>query len=269
MHERISVNSLCFAGAGLADLAIAWQELRPPRVSFTSGLVCGDPTAAADLVRSGGYRVETIWHQFVDAHLDCETAVLDAARAALLGVLDVAQQLGARSIYLTTGGHGSLTWEQAAERFAAAIDPCVSRAADAGIDLLIENAPPLRADRHLAHSLRDTTTLAEMSGVGVCLDVNGCWSEADLHGLITAAMPRCRLVQLSDYVYGDRAVPGRAVPGDGDIPLERIVGWVVDAGYTGAFDLELIGPRIDQEGHLAAATRACEAVGRMLEAAGA
>lgn len=82
-------------------------------------------------------------------------------------------------------------------------------------------------------------------------------------------MPRCRLVQLSDYVYGDRAVPGRAVPGDGDIPLDRIVGWILEAGYTGAFDLELIGPRIEQEGHLAATSRACEVVDRMLQAAAA
>ncbi len=114
MHERISVNSLCFAGAGLADIAVAWKALRPHRVSFTSELVREDPTAAAATVRSGGYRVETIWHQFVDAHHDCDATVLDVARTDLSRLLDVAQLLGARSIYLTTGGHGSLTWEQAA-----------------------------------------------------------------------------------------------------------------------------------------------------------
>ena len=269
MHDRISVNSLCFPGAGLADIAVAWEALRPHRVSFTSELVGEDPTVAAASVRSGGYRVETIWHQFVDAHLDCDGAVLDVGRTDLSRLLEVAQLLGAGSIYLTTGGHGSLTWEQAADRFAAAIEPCVLRAKDVGVDLLIENAPPLRADRHIAHSLRDTITLAEMADVGVCLDVNGCWSEAGLNDLITVGMPRCRLVQLSDYVYGDRAVPGRAVPGDGDIPLERIIGWILEAGYRGAFDLELIGPRIDQEGHLAAASRACDVIDRILDAAGA
>lgn len=147
MDERISVNSLCFGGAGLEDLASAWQALRPHRVSFTSDLVCSDPAAAAELVRGGGYRVETIWHPFVDDHLDCNRARLEAGCADLLRLLEVAQLLGARSIYLTTGGHGALTWEEAADRFVTAIEPCVPRASEVAVDLLIENAPPLRADR--------------------------------------------------------------------------------------------------------------------------
>ena len=61
-------------------------------------------------------------------------------------------------------------------------------------------------------------------------------------------MPLTGLVQVSDYVLGDRTAPCRAVPGDGAIPLERILGDVLDAGYGGVFDLELVGPRIDAEG---------------------
>ena len=56
-------------------------------------------------------------------------------------------------------------------------------------------------------------------------------------------MPRCGLIQVSDYIYGDQSPRARAVPGDGAIPLERILGWALDAGYHGAFDLELLGPR--------------------------
>jgi sugar phosphate isomerase/epimerase len=193
---------------------------------------------------------------------------LDEGRARLSRLLDAAQMVRARSVYLTTGGHGSLTWEEAAHRFAAAIEPCIGRAADAGTELLVENIPPLRADLHIARSLHDTIKLADIAGIGVCIDVNGCWSEAGLDRLIEAAMPRCHLVQLSDYVYGDRSIPGRAVPGDGDIPLARIIGWILEAGYEGAFDLELIGPRIDREGHLQATTRASAEVDRLLEMAG-
>ena len=40
--------------------------------------------------------------------------------------------LGARSIYLLTGGHGTLTWEEAAEVFRAAVAPCVAKARQAG-----------------------------------------------------------------------------------------------------------------------------------------
>ncbi|HKY89474.1 MAG TPA: TIM barrel protein, partial [Nevskiaceae bacterium] len=130
-------------------------------------------------------------------------------------------------------------------------------------------APPLYADVHLAHSLRDTVTLAQMAGIGVCIDLFACWTEAGLRDSIERAVPRCAVIQVGDYVYGDRALPSRAVPGDGHIPLQRLIGWALDAGYAGAFDLELLGPRIDREGHLAATARAAERVGAILQALGA
>ena len=106
----------------------------------------------------------------------------------------------------------------------------------------------LYADAHIAHSLRDTVTLAEMAGIGVCMDFFGCWAEAGLAETIERAGPRLGLVQVADYVYGDRSLPSRAVPGDGVIPIKQILGWALDAGYTGGFDFELLGPRIDQAG---------------------
>jgi sugar phosphate isomerase/epimerase len=35
------------------------------------------------------------------------------------------------------------------------------------------------------------------------------------------------------------------VPGDGDIPLARRVGELLAAGYAGAFEIEMVGPRIE------------------------
>jgi hypothetical protein len=51
--------------------------------------------------------------------------------------------------------------------------------------------------------------------------------------------------------------------------VKRILEWVLQAGYTGAFDIELIGPRIDAEGRLAAVRRTAANVGEMLIALGA
>ena len=77
-------------------------------------------------------------------------------------------------------------------------------------------------------------------------------------------MPMTGLVQASDYVLGDRTAPCRAVPGDGAIPLERLLGDILDAGYTGVFDLELVGPRIEAEGNRAATRRAAERLSEIL-----
>jgi sugar phosphate isomerase/epimerase len=74
------------------------------------------------------------------------------------------------------------------------------------------------------------------------------------------------LVQVSDYVHGDRSLPARAVPGDGGVPIAGIVAWLGEAGYRGIIDLELNGPRIDAEGHLPAAERGAQALNRLLGA---
>jgi len=87
--------------------------------------------------------------------------------------------------------------------------------------------------------------------------------------VVDVALPRTQLIQLSDYVLGDRALPARAVPGDGAIPIEPFIAQSLAGGYTHGFDLELIGPRIEQEGPLTAARRACEAVTAMLGRLGA
>jgi len=270
MHDRISVNSLCFPGADLGEVGGYWLESGARRVSFISPLLAGGVGPARSALARGCYRVETIAHPFLPGrHLEPREESWRDARADLARLIEAAAELGGRSIYMLTGGHGSLTWEQAAECFSRAIAPCVAQAKQAGIALMIENALPLYADSHIAHSLSDTLTLAEMAGIGVCIDLFGCWTEAGLRGSIERAMPRCDLVQLSDYVYGDRALPSRAVPGDGAIPLEGMLEWMLGAGYTGAFDLELIGPRIDEEGHLEAVKRAGDHVGKMLISLGA
>ena len=84
--------------------------------------------------------------------------------------------------------------------------------------------------------------VAELADVALCLDISGFFAESHLADKLSVAIPRTVLVQLSDTVYGEI---GRAVPGDGDIPLEQLIGWMLDAGYAGPFDIELNGRRID------------------------
>ena len=93
--------------------------------------------------------------------------------------------------------------------------------------------------------------------------------EAGLASLFLDAMPVTGLVQVSDYVLGDRTTPCRAVPGDGVIPLDRLIGDLLESGYAGLFDLELIGPRIAAEGAYAASTRAAERLSEILMKLGA
>lgn len=270
MHERISVSSICFMQSTLSQQAAYWQALAAKRISLLGPHISSEGLSTARAVLSAGdYRLETVVHPFLPGqNLDPEPESWEVPRANLRDQIEAVSQLGGRSIYMTTGGHGGMTWERAAETFAAAIEPCAALARAKGIALMIENAPPQYADIHIAHSLRDTLTLAELAGIGVCIDLFGCWTEAGLQSLIERAVARSDLIQVSDNVAGDRALPARAVPGDGDMPLQRLLDWCLAAGYQGAFDLELLGPRIDAEGALEATRRAADRTTELLNALG-
>lgn len=251
MTDRLSVHSVGLLGASVDEYDTYWQTIGLNRVSLVDTQLT-DP-ALAPLIARRGYTVDTVFHLF-------------ASPEGLHRVIDTAAAVGTRCVYMLTGSRGELSWEQAAERFCAAIAPCRTHAREAGVALAIENASALYADIHIAHTLRDTIALAEAADVGVCVDLFHCWAEADLHALLSRAMPRTQSIQLSDYVLGDRALPARAVPGDGVIPIAEFVRTALDLGYPHGFDLELIGPRIEREGPLAAAQRACATVAPMIHA---
>lgn len=257
MHPRLSVNQICFPGATIAQLGDYWKALQVRRVGCLSApLLDNNFDALRALLQSDNLQLETIAHLFLASGNLSSSEATRQGRECLSQLIRKAEQVGARSIYMMTGGRGDLTWEQSTESFSEAVAPCIAQANDAGITLAIENAPAVYADVHIAHSLNDALTLAEMASIGVCIELFACWSEANLASLFARAMSRCCLVQASDYVYGDRALPARAVPGDGVIPLPQIIEWLLSVGYEGAFDVELIGPRIEREGHFEAANRA-------------
>ncbi|ADT98583.1 sugar phosphate isomerase/epimerase family protein [Mycolicibacterium gilvum] len=239
--ERISVHSVTFHGAPLDELRRAWESLGVSRLSLIDAQL--RQPGLTEAIASDNCSVESVFHLFESSD-------------ALRGVIDAAAGVGARVVYMLTGGRGDRTWEQAAGRFCDAVHPCLDAARQAGVALAIENASGLYADIHIAHTLSDTIELAESAGVGICIDLFHCWTEAHLGTLLDRALPRTELIQLSDYVLGDRSLPARAVPGDGVIPLEAIVEQALSAGYRHGFDLELIGPRIADEGPLPAARRA-------------
>jgi sugar phosphate isomerase/epimerase len=263
-HKRLSVHNVTFYGASLVELEQHWAALGVSRLSILDSQLL-DPDFPK-LLQRNDYTVDAIYHLFAGGRLTTDP---QAARDALLPVIDAAARAGARMVYLLTGGRDNLTWGQAADRFCTMIAPCVAHAKQASVALAVENASILYADMHLAHTLRDTVTLAEMSGLGVCIDVFHCWAEGDFEAMVQRALPRTELIQLSDYVLGDRALPARAVPGDGTIPIEGFVAQTLASGYSHGFDLELIGPRIEQEGRLESARRACAVVGAMLDRLGA
>src|ERR1700730_8646894 len=141
MHDRIAINHLCFLSDTMPKFAEHLDALGAKRVSLLAGylLAEGGAAAAQALVSSGGYAVETIVHPFQSGRqISTREADWVAPRADLSRGIEIAADLGAKSIYMGTGGHGSLDWAEAAHAFAAAIAPYVAESEAAGVLLMIE-----------------------------------------------------------------------------------------------------------------------------------
>ena len=144
----------------------------------------------------------------------------------------------------TTGPAGPLPWEEAADALEAALAPVLREAGFRGLPFAIEHTNSLRVDVGFVHTLADAVDLARRLDAGVCMEVNACWAERGLADTITAGADRLRLVQVSDFAVGTLSTPNRLVPGDGDIPLERILGQVLARGLHG-----LLRPRAHRSPH--------------------
>jgi sugar phosphate isomerase/epimerase len=193
----------------------------------------------------------------------------DAQRDRLMQSVDVAAALDVPRVVFTTGPFAPLRWDEAADALEDALAPVLQEARARGVDVAIEHTNSLRVDVGFVHTLRDAVDLARRLDTGVCMEVNACWAERALAETIRAGIDRIRLVQVSDYRVGTIASSQRLVPGDGDVPLRRIVSELLEAGYAGSFELELIGDAIVDEGYDAAVPRAVRNLDALLTELGA
>jgi sugar phosphate isomerase/epimerase len=231
-----------------------WQELGVDHVGVISPkLEAVGWDTAVDLITGAGLRVSNV---STEQHVIAES-------------LRFAASVGAHTVYACSGPGGSHTWEESADTFCEAIAPLAALANELGVVLAVEPTNPFRADLSFVYSLRDGLDLAHAAGIGVVLDFYSCWYERDFEELVRKNVDSLALVQICDYVLGTFDLPNRAVPGDGDIPLTRLLSNLIDAGYQGAFDLEVLGPRIESEGYPAAIRRSLERVDEVLDQLGA
>ena len=269
MHPRVCLHQVAFMAETITDFIDHCRSIGVQETTLATPALMqeGGTEEAQTAFAKGGTRAHVVNHPMaMGKTLD---TVGEEETQRLLRAIAIAATLGAPKIYMVSGGRGRLLWEQAAERFAQLVAPCLGPAKDQGVQLLVESASHLNADMHFAHTLDDTIRLAEIAGIGVCIELAACWFEGNLREKFRRAMPNTGLVQISDYVPGDRHTPNRAVPGDGMVPNEWLVRELLDAGYQGMFDLELVGPRIVAEGCYAASKRAAENLSELLTKVGA
>lgn len=193
-------------------------------------------------------------------------------RAQLIRGLETAAELGADSVYVTTGPAGRLDFAAAVNAFTEAVEPVVAVAERYGIPFTVEGLNPLYAHIGFVSTFRDLVTLARASGVGICFDVFPVFQEGGLIAAVREAGNLIQYVQVGDFVPGGAmSVPNRAELGDPDgvIPVRALLEAALSTGYRGAVEIEVLGPRIVQAGEQFALERSARWLGGVLDDLGA
>jgi sugar phosphate isomerase/epimerase len=253
-HPRISVNSICSMAQSLDEDIALWADLGVDNVGLISPKL--EPVgwdAARQAVADAGLLVSS----------------MSCYMEGMVPSVEFSGAVGAAVLYTVTGTAGPAQWEEAAERFCADVAPFVARGRELGVRLAVEPTNPLRTDVSFVHCVRDAIDLARLAGAGIVVDFYSAWYERGLDELVRKHIDLVALVQVCDYKLGTYDMPNRCAIGDGDIPVERLLGLVLDAGYEGPFDLEILGPVIEEEGYRAPIARSVDRASEMLSRLGA
>jgi len=175
--------------------------------------------------------------------------------------LATAARLGTDLLIFQTGPPEGLSYEEADLRFVEILDQLLPEAERLGVRIAIEHNSTLRVDLGYLGSFHNALDLADTVDspyLTVCFEINNGWAERHLYDNIQHRIGRISIAQIDDFKEGTVTTPSRVPLGDGIIPIKRIMDAFLDAGYDGFFDIELIGPHIEEMGY-EEAIRRCQA----------
>jgi sugar phosphate isomerase/epimerase len=269
IHQRLSLSAVSSAKWDLGQDLAFWEETGCKRVGVSlSKIQAAGWDRGIELIRAADGLAVSSCLLGAAFHLD-QPQQWAEERADLVRAVDASVAMGAGCLYMTTGPPGALTTDTALEAFHSAVQPALLYAKEVGLSIAVEHVSTLSRDIGCLNSLTDAIDLAEEIGMSICVEINNCWFDRRLPDLLRSGSRHFGLVQVSDFVVGTKSVPERAVPGDGDIPIEAIVSALLDAGYKGDFDLEILGPRIEEEGYPSAIPRGLAYMTEILDRLGA
>lgn len=237
-HPRLSIDAMCtFPWSFDQDLAL-WTDMGVRHAGLLITKLGDDPDARMEQLTAAGIRASTLITESFDLAAPETWA---KTRAAQRAALDLMAKHQGHSIYFTPGRTTGAQWREDLELLAEAVAPTVEHARQVGVIAAIE--PSLRTSVSFVNNLRDAIDMAKLTGVGIVADFGNMWMERDFDLTLKRAMPHIALMQFGDIVIGasGRLAPGgRAHIGEGELPLKRMMSDVLDAGYTGVFDLEVV-----------------------------
>ncbi|MFF0818722.1 sugar phosphate isomerase/epimerase family protein [Rhodococcus sp. NPDC003318] len=268
MHQRLSVSGLCYFDLPFPALIEELERLGVGTTTLMAGqLKDFGLDRAQELLASSGITVAGLIGHLPQNLGDPQT--WDDTRADLIWDLDAAAQLGAPALYTVTGSLLDGDEDASFDTFARFIEPVAAHAGEVGVHFAIEPTLPAYAYVSFTHTLESTLRLARQCNMGICLDVYHVWNDPDLSRTLREFIDHVALVQIGDSGVDENGTTQKQIPGEGDVPMTDLIGQIIDAGYQGAFDLEIDGPLIEAVGTATAIERSVAYLDRTLSAASA
>ncbi len=254
--SRLSVNAICSRSFSFDEDLGLWRRLGVGRCTlFLPKLEAAGIDQAVARLSEVALRVDSI---LAGAAFDLtDEATWPATRDTLERAIAVAARTGATSVQTTGGTARGRPYEWAVERLAKAIGPVTASAARQDVRIAVEPVRTQFAHIGFVHALRDGLALADQLDLSLVFDVAHSWWEPDLDQLLAAATPRIAVVQVADLGF-DAPVLERRVPGDSLLPIGPLSHTLLDAGYEGPFELEILGSAIEAEGYEPAIRRSLD-----------
>lgn len=170
-----------------------------------------------------------------------------------------AMQAGCLVIY--SGGRNGHTQNHARRLFASALSELLPLAAEFDVRLAIEPMHPACSnDWMLIHSADEALALLDAVGsplVKIAFDTYHMGHDPQVIEKIPRLAGQIAIVHLGDAHGPPEREQNRVPLGRGKVPLKEIIAAIEDTGYTGHYDVELIGEEIEPGGYreLIAASR--------------
>ena len=238
MHPRLSVDAMCsFNWPFEQDLAL-WSGMGVRHAGLLISKLGDEPAARMAALAAKNIGVSTLITECFDLRAPEDWAATQARHRI---AIDLVADAGGHSIYFTPGRTNCISWAEDLNRLAEAVAPTMAYARERGVLAAIE--PSLRTSVSFVNTLRDAIDVAERTGLSLIADFGNMWMERDFRETLQRAMKHIALMQIGDVIIGSTGRPapgGRVHIGEGELPLKRMMQDVLDAGYKGVFDLEVV-----------------------------
>lgn len=169
-----------------------------------------------------------------------------------LEAIDVAQALGAGVLVVHAGCRGGHTRTHATRLLLQAVEALLPRAREAGVVLAVKPVHATAGGCGFLTGLNEALDLVDRCAdpsLRLTLDLWHFGHEPCLGGLIERLAEAAALVQVADRCEPPSACADRLPAGHGSLPLEALLGDLLDAGYGGPVEFDPVGEAVEILGY--------------------